>query len=452
MNPTEMQYQVLAMMIKARVDSEVITKSINLLSNHPISTDAFDRCNLPCLIMRYASHIGAARDLLLIYRIKKTSEMKEDQPQLLETFYKANMTIFEGAEPPAVLNEFLRKMLEDEDEEYVSLASFLESRHEKYSNHIEYFQVRLAYRLLTDIDFHMEFYLNIIARARRDRLRIFEAGWLVDKVEKILRYEEIVDEDMDSDAEEDEEIAGPALPPMHIVDENLEEEGAPEEDSDADDSFDWVSEDEEDDESDSDESGYEDESDEMVEERLDEEEEEFNQFGAAIGEVFMRNLARSLKSGNERKVSDNYSILKSNNIQIESAIEAISHFQLHPSVYRKYEISRLIFELSFHNFNAMVLFIQLERREEEVYSQQKLEVFHEFLNYLNSDNIDSVNVYKVMAEYLTDKRFEKQVVKVFLNGSVTREQFEKWGIKEYLLNCSEKSDDVKELIEKIHKL
>ncbi|KAF1764722.1 hypothetical protein GCK72_004672 [Caenorhabditis remanei] len=415
MNPTEMQYQVLAMMIKARVDSEVITKSINLLSNHPISTDVFDRCNLPCLIMRYASHIGAARDLLLIYRTKKTSEMKNDQSQLLETFYKANMTIFEGAEPPAVLNEFLRKMLEDEVEEYV----------------------RLAYRLLTDLDFHMEFYLNIIARARRDRLRIFEAGWLVDKVEKILRYEEIVDEDMDSDVEdEDQEFAGPALPPMHVVDENLEEEEAPEEDSDADDSFDWVSEDEEDE--DSDESGYEDESDEMVEERLDEEEEEFNQFGAAIGEVFMRNLARSLKSGNERK--------------IESAIEAISHFQLHPSVYRKYEICRLIFELSFHNFNAMVMFIQLERREEEVYSQQKMEVFHEFLNYLDSDNIDSVNVYKVMAEYLKDKRFEKQVVKVFLNGSVTREQFEDWGIKEHLLNSTEKSDDVNELIEKIKKL
>ncbi|KAF1746560.1 hypothetical protein GCK72_023017 [Caenorhabditis remanei] len=408
MDQTEMQYQVLAIMIKAGMAEAKITDAINTLDKFPTTVEVFDRCNLPYIISRYAATNKSARKLAFTYKEIKDAQLIEEQSLLFEDFLAGVKMECEEQMPSHHVVNLVKNLLQN-----VNMNC-----------------VRLAYRLLDSLNFNLDLYFELYDQAIDDSNEIVEAKRLVDNVDRFILYNEAVDEDMEfSDNEGEEEIDE-----NDEIEEN-EELQIPDDNDDDINVEDVIEEAEEENDS-----GVESEGEELINERNQEEEEEVIRLRAAIGDIFMRNFAQCLLWGNTE--------------QITKAASFFQEFEVHPSMYRKYEISRLIIECPSIQKYADKLLEQIKEIESETYAVNDIEVFNQIIKYTELTNQPLDDVYEVLSYYLMNASeiYRDRIIKRFLEKPVTYVQFVNLGIEEFLLQSLDKTDDMMLLIQKIQDL
>uniref|UniRef100_A0A1I7T4V8 HEAT repeat domain-containing protein n=1 Tax=Caenorhabditis tropicalis TaxID=1561998 RepID=A0A1I7T4V8_9PELO len=380
---------------------EVITGAIDQFNQLPIPDDynnILDKANLPFLIDFFASNNEAAQRLIQDHRDAKSVQMASEIPIIVKDFYDGTMKNADEGYIQNNLFPLLTTMISTDDSNYV----------------------HTGLQILNNLEFDLEDLESLVPKLNAIRESHSEADRLIQKIEAIQLQFDDADEDLELDVENDED---------DDVDQDSEDDGADSLFSDHDDhneSFLSIES--------GFESGYEDEEEEEAAEQ------QYRNYMIATTEVHAYILSSLIKTGDPRHIA--------------LGIELISELDFTLFTYRKYEIASLIREHASHCEEAIDLLNQIDRLDDVVLADDKMQTFDQIVQYIDSQPGVSMLMMDILADYLMNesRHYMDQVVQILIEKQVPLEQFKEHGVKKYLLEYPEKNENIWILILKIRDL
>ncbi|CAL2045360.1 unnamed protein product [Caenorhabditis brenneri] len=405
MDAYEMQFFTLARVISTG-NYENITEAIRKIEELPMQdnyTELIDKANLPFLIAFHASGNPEAVKFLNEHHRLKSIRMDREKQEIADNFYEALMKQYPQGQYIPMQNLHLVTTL-------LCMADPV--------------LIKLGFRLLTDMDFSIDEYEGVMEKVYAMRDQYPEAESLIKKYETLELQFDMVDEDLEEDDENNMEEAG---------EETFDDFDRQDED---DDDFDVHNA-----SFSSTESGFESDSEELFMERHQEEQEHGQKLDNAIKEVLAMILAVGIRSGNPQ--------------QIVYAMELLDSVELPYHIFQKYEITSLIHEFAIHSEEALDLWNHIQVLSERSLENENRIVFNQIMKDAKKCSEITCPMMDLLVSYLMpghNTPEAHQVIKVLLEKSVPFELFQKHQVKEYLLECSGKTDAMMILILKIREL
>ncbi|CAL2044850.1 unnamed protein product [Caenorhabditis brenneri] len=403
MDSYQMQFFMLARIVEANNNDSITTavQEFEKLPRKENYTELMDKANLPFLVDfneagEPAANNVAAKNLIREHRLLKSIKMNEEKQDIANNFYEALIGMYQKEEEiPERTLHFLHILLGMSDEVYI----------------------KLALRLLNDLDFTMEDYETAMDGVLALRDQFPEAEALIEKIQEMQRQMEIINEILEQEEGDDREIDDAQNQSFDEF-EDIDEE---------DESFSSVD------------SGIDSDSEELFMEREEAERERARRLDNAIHEVSAKVLAESIRSGDQGLIVFGLATLKG------------VHLPLH--ILQKYEIVALILKHAVHCQQALELWVKISNLQKTGMANEEEQLFDFILEDIKGSSEVSDSMMDVLVSYLKngdDERRVHQVVAALLKANVTLEQFRRHDISNFLAQYPKRTVYFVLLIDKIY--
>ncbi|EGT48701.1 hypothetical protein CAEBREN_11433 [Caenorhabditis brenneri] len=352
MDSYQMQFFMLARIVEAN-NNESITMAVQEFEKLPKKdnyTELMDKANLPFLVdFNEAGELAAsnesAKNLIREHRLLKSIKMNEEKQDIANNFYEALIAMYSKEEEiPERTLHLLLILLGVSDEVYI----------------------KLALRLLNDLDFTMEDYETAMDGVLALQDQFPEAEALIEKIQEMQRQMEIINELMEQEEGEGDD---------REIDDAQNQ------------SFDDFEDiDEEDESFSSDDSGFDSDSEELFMEREEAERERARRLDNAIHEVSAKVLAESIRSGDQGLIVFGLATLKG------------VHLPLH--ILQKYEIVALILKHAVHCQQALELWVKISNLQKTGMANEEEQLFDFILEDIKGSSEVSDSMMDVLVSYL----------------------------------------------------
>ncbi|EGT48695.1 hypothetical protein CAEBREN_01486 [Caenorhabditis brenneri] len=403
MDSYQMQFFMLARIVEANNNDSITTavQEFEKLPRKDNYTELMDKANLPFLVDfneagEPAANNEAAKNLIREHRLLKSIKMNEEKQVIANNFYEALIGMYQKEEEiPERTLHLLLILLGMSDEVYI----------------------KLALRLLNDLDFTMEDYETAMDGVLALQDQFPEAEALIEKIQEMQRQMEIINEILEQEEGDDREIDDAQNQSFDDF-EDIDEE---------DESFSSVD------------SGFDSDSEELFMEREEAERERARRLDNAIHEVSAKVLAESIRSGDQGLTAFGLATLKG------------VHLPLH--ILQKYEIVALILKHAVHCQQALELWVKISNLQKTGMANEEEQLFDFILEDIKGSSEVSDSMMDVLVSYLkngNDERRVHQVVAALLKANVTLEQFQRHDITNFLAQYPKRTVYFVLLVDKIY--